>query len=133
VEVEKHLKLSWALYAAILIPGAVVVNMVVKELLKEWEQRSQPQLNIPNESNWQVRKTGNTLTYEIKMEADRGDVSAARLRVFPDVRKGFALKDICVNGAMLEILRRGTVLEFEYVDRRGAQLGSFVVRPGDCT
>jgi hypothetical protein len=57
----------------------------------------------------------------------------ATLRLFSDVRKGYALKDICGNGAMREILRRGTVLEFQYLDRRGAQLGSFVVRAGDCT
>jgi hypothetical protein len=106
-----HPKLSWALYAAILVPGSVVVNVVVKELMKEWEQRSQLQLYIPNESNWKVRKTGNTLTYEIKMEADRADVSTATLREFPVVRKRYALKDIA-NGAMLEILRRGAVLEF---------------------
>jgi hypothetical protein len=45
----------------------------------------------------------------------------------------YALKDIWRTGAMLEILRRGTVLEFQYFDRPGAQLGSFVVRVGDCT
>jgi hypothetical protein len=55
------------------------------------------------------------------------------LRRFPEVRNGYALKDICVNGAMLETLRRGTVLGFQYVGRRGVALGFFVVRAGDCT
>jgi hypothetical protein len=35
-----HLKLGWALYAAILIPGTVLVNVEVKEQLKEWELKS---------------------------------------------------------------------------------------------
>jgi len=47
-----HPKLSWLIYAAILIPSAAVVNVVVKEVLKERGQRSPTlPLLIPSESN----------------------------------------------------------------------------------
>lgn len=51
-ESEMHPKLSWLIYAAILIPSAAVVNVVVKEVLKERGQRSPTlPLLIPSESN----------------------------------------------------------------------------------
>jgi len=70
-------------------------------------RRAARMLYIPRNSNWQVRQSEKTLTYEIKLDfVDRTNTSAATLQIFPEMKKRRELESVCA--AMAEALRRGT-------------------------
>ena len=99
--------------------GLPVGNVIIKQI---WFVEPPRMFYIPRDSNWQVRQSEKTLTYEIKLDfADRTNTSAATLQIFPEVKKRRELESVCA--AMAEALRRGTVFEYHYSDRYGAALG----------
>jgi hypothetical protein len=63
----------------------------------------------------------------------RVNVSAAILRRFPEVRKQQVVENVCAHAGLIELLKRGALIEHEYLDRYGRWMATLVVRAGNCT
>ena len=62
----------------------------------------------------------------------RVDVSAPILRRFPEVRTQQVVENVCANAGLVELLKRGALIEHVYLDRYGRWMATLVVRAGDC-
>ena len=155
-------KVSWILNLLILIPGAVVANVIVKELWREWDLRDRlqrieeevrPRLPIEagGETLLSLTHRGTTPTYTIKVNLDRPEPRKLNLDPPPPGAsidhllkrtspfspwagiKQRVTRVVCSNPRLLMELRDGATLEYQYLDRRYLPAGSFFLTAGDCS